>query len=167
MTRRFHYITWHSKNQSWYVQRKGYASPGSADTAVGVAKLASKAWGIPLSSLSVKKKPTKKPNKESKYALVYWHVARRVWYAQAKPAQGGYLGRFKSETEAARALIRRGCAKTLSELRQRKPAVVEPPVEPAVVEPPVEPSAKEMDFRTEERFGQLWALYRAKASEPD
>ena len=88
MTPRFRYVSWHSTNQSWQAQRKGYASPGSAATAVGVAKLASKAWGIPMSSLSVKKKPTKKP-KESKYAFVYWHVARRVWYAQAKPAQGG------------------------------------------------------------------------------
>ena len=136
---------------------------------MGVAKLASKAWGIPMSSLSVKKltkKPTKEPQ-ESKYAFVYWHVARRVWCAQAKPAQGGYLGRFESETEAARALIRRGCAKTLRELRQRKPAVVEPPVEPAVAEPQVEPSAKDEDFLTEERCGQLWAIYRAKSPEPD
>ena len=100
---------------------------------------------------------------QSKYAFVCWHVARRVCYAQAKPAQGGYLGRFESETEAARALIRRGCAKTLSELRQRKPLVVKP----AVVEPPVEPSAKDKDFLTEKRFGQLWAIYRAKSPEPD
>ena len=117
MTPRFRYASWHSKNQSWQAQRKGYASPGSAATAKGVAELASKAWGIPMSSLSVKKL-TKKPKqpKESKYAFVYWPVARRVWCAQAKPAQGGYLGRFESETEAARALIRRGCAKSLSEL---------------------------------------------------
>ena len=160
MTRRFRYATWHSKSEAWYVQRKGYASPGSAATAEAVAKLASKAWGIPMSSLPVKKlAPTKKP-KESKYAFVYWHVARRVWYAQAKPAQGGYLGRFESETEAARALIRRGWATTFSELRQRKPAVNEPPVEPAVVEPPVEPSAKGKDFLTEERFGRSAALSR-------
>ena len=149
-------MSWRANNQSWQAQRKGYASPGSAATAVGAAKLASKAWGIPMSSLSIKRQ-TKKP-KESKYALVYWHVARRVWYAQAKPAQGGYLGRFESEAEAARALIRRGCAKTLSELRQRKPAVDEPPVEP---------SAKDNDFFTEERFGQRWAIYRAKSPEPD
>ena len=62
-------------------------------TAEAVAKLASKAFGIPMSSLSVKK-PTKKPQEskyaqESTYAFVYWHVARRVWYAQAKPAHGG------------------------------------------------------------------------------
>ena len=114
MTRRFRYVSWHSKNQSWQVQRKGYASPGSAATAKGVAELASKAWGIPMSSLSVKKL-TKKP-KESTYAFAYWHVARRVAYAQAKPAQGGYLGRFETEAEAARALIRRGCAKSLGEL---------------------------------------------------
>ena len=104
MARRFRDDSWHSKNQSWQAQRKGYASPGSAATAAGAAKLASKAWGIPMSSLSVKKL-TKNPT-DSKSALVYWHVARRVWYAQAKPAQGGYLGRFKSEAEAARALIR-------------------------------------------------------------
>ena len=55
----------------------------------------------------------------------------------------------------------------MSELRQRKPAVVEPPGEPAVVEPPVEPSAKDKDFLTEARFGQLWAIYRAKSPEPD
>ena len=110
-----------------------------------------------MSRLSVKKH-TKKP-KQSKYAFVYWHVARRVWYAQAKPAQGGYLGRFESETEAARALIRRGCAQTLSELRQRKG--------PVVNEPPAEPSAKDKHFLTEERFGQLWAIYRAKSPEPD
>ena len=30
--------------------------------------------------------------------------------------RGGYLGRFDSQDEAARALIRRGCAKTLGEL---------------------------------------------------
>ena len=90
---------------------------------------------------------------------MYWHVARRVWYAQAKPAQGGYLGRFESETEAARALIRRGCAKSLYELQQRKVTVNEPPAEP---------SAKGKDFLTEERFGQLWAIYRAKSpDEPD
>ena len=75
---------------------------------------------------------------------------------------GGYLGRFKSEIEAARALIRRGCAKTLGELRQRKPLVVE-----RVVEPPVEPSAKAKGFLTEKRFGQLWAIYRVKSPEPD
>ena len=72
--------------------------------------------------------------------------------------RGGYLGRFESETEAARALIRRGCAKTLSELRWRKVTVTEPPAEP---------SAKGKDFLTEERFGQLWAIYRAKSPEPD
>ena len=159
MTRRFRYVSWHSKNQSWQVQRKGFASPGSANTAAGAATLASNAWGIPMSSLLVKKL-TKKP-KESKYAFVYWHVARRVWYAQAKPAQGGYLGRFESETEAAWALIRRGCAKTLSELRQRKPAVVEPPVEPSAKD------KRQSDFLTEETFGQLWAIYRAKSHEPD
>ena len=123
MALRFRYVSWHSKNQSWQLQRKGYAAPGSAATAKGVAELASKAWGIPMSSLSVKEL-TKKPKetKEPTHAFVYWHVARRVWYAQAKPAQGGYLGRCESETEAARALIRRGCAKSLSELQRRKPA---------------------------------------------
>ena len=89
---------------------------------------------------------------------MYWHVERRKWYAQATSAQGGYLGRFDSQDEAARALIRRGCAKTLGELRQRKVTVNEPPAEP---------SAKGKDFLTEERFGQLWAIYRAKSPEPD
>ena len=144
--KRFRYVCWHAKNKSWQVQRRGYPSPGSAATAVAAAKLASKAFGIPMSSLSVKKL-VKKP-KESKYAFVYWHVERRKWYAQANSAQGGYLGRFESETGA----------KTLGELRQRKVTVNEPPAEP---------SATGKDFLTEERFGQLWAIYRAKSTEPD
>ena len=74
--------------------------------------------------------------------------------------RGGYLGRFESETEAARALIRRGCAKSLYELRQLSHRGC------AVNEPPAEPSAK-AEFLTEKRFGQLWAIYRAKSPEPD
>ena len=85
---RFRYVSWHAKNKSWQVQRRGYPSPGSGfTTARAVAKVASKAFGIPLKSLctgTYAKKP-----KESKYAFVYWHVRRRKWYAQANSAQGG------------------------------------------------------------------------------
>ena len=85
---RFRYVSWHAKNKSWQVQRRGYPSPGSGfTTARAVAKVASKAFGIPLKSLctgTYAKKP-----KESKYAFVYWHAERRKWYAQANSAQGG------------------------------------------------------------------------------
>ena len=75
--------------------------------------------------------------------------------------RGGYLGRFDSQDEAARALIRRGCAKSLYELRQLNHRGG------AVNEPPAEPSAK-AEFLTEKRFGQLWAIYRTKSpDEPD
>ena len=97
MKSRFIYASWHYKNQSWQVQRKGYPSPGSARTELGAAKLASKAWGIPVRRLLVRRllvrnlSASKKPKefKQSRYAIAYWHTTRRYWYAQAKPAEGG------------------------------------------------------------------------------
>ena len=64
---RFRYVSWHAKNKSWQVQRRGYPSPGSGfTTAKAVAKVASKAFGIPMRSLSVKKLAKKSPGHDSK-----------------------------------------------------------------------------------------------------
>ena len=119
MVRRYRYITWHSGNETWFVQRRGYPSPGSAKTQLGVAKLAAARWGVSVSSLRLKRgrgREKAKPGKRSRYALVYWHVGRQTWYAQAKAAHGGYLGHYESEEAAAKAVVHAGLAKSLGEL---------------------------------------------------
>ena len=82
--RRFKHVSWHPTSGRWVAQRKGCASPGCAKTQLAAAKLASSAWGISLGHLRLKMRPARRKRKTSKFAYVYWHAPRAIWYAQAR-----------------------------------------------------------------------------------
>ncbi len=92
--RRYRYIYWHSTSELWVAQRRGEPSPGSHANQLAAAKLAAKAWHVPLSDLRMLPKGTWR----RQYKHVTYHKKSKTWTARCR---GKNLGSNTSQAVAA------------------------------------------------------------------
>jgi len=122
--RRYRFVYFHKQYEEWVWHRKGHKACGHASTQAEAAKMAAKAYGVPVAQLLLRKpqrRQLRPPQRQYRY--VTYHARSKTWVAQTKKL--GTIGSSTCQDTAAK-LVANALEVPLDTLRLAKRTALRP-----------------------------------------
>ena len=150
----FRFVWWRPERSSWIVRRRGWESPGMAETELGAARMAAKAFGIPVKLL--RRTPLrslalgKHGPEPRRYKHVHWSVSSKVWVVVRRQGEAWHAakGLTAPDQRTAAKLAAKVCGCPIADLRL------------GAKTSNIRPHARHYRFVFWDRFAKKWRVIR-------
>ena len=137
----------------WIVRRRGWESPGMAATELGAARMAAKAFGIPVRLLRqtpLRSQLGQHGPKPRRYKHVHWSRSSKVWVVVRRQGEGWHVakGLTAPDQRSAAKLAAKVCGCRIDDLRL------------GAKTSNVRPHARHYRFVFWDRFAKKWRVRR-------
>ena len=149
----FRFVWWRPDRNLWIVRRRGWDSPGMAKTELGAARLAAKAFGIPVKLLRRMPLGSARSGPEPrKYKHVHWSVSSKRWVVVRRRGEAWHAatGLTAHDQRSAAKLAAKACGCRIADLL----------LSAKLKTAKVRPHARHYRFVFWDRFAKKWRVIR-------